>query len=208
MSLLKAQVRVAVTNDIGADLDDQLEQARREVQQQEGAKAAFATAQKAVEQLLTHLKKDVEDGKYSVEQGADISRWIQRAMAVCDGLGAQATQILIAKNGALAQNERLVSMIKKRLDGEVEKLRELELLARAQRAAGLEPVQESDPTAPPAPKSIKQQRLEEEARERAAAAGAASPPVVPSSTDAPPPAPAKGANGKARGKGSRGAAHA
>jgi hypothetical protein len=201
VSLLKAQVRVAVTNDIGADLDDQLEQARREAQQQEGAKAAYATAQKAVEQLLTHLKKDIEDGKYGPEQGVDISRWIQRAMAVCDGLGAQATQILIAKNGALAQNERLVSIVKKRLDGEVEKLRELELLARAQRAAGLEPAQESDPTAPSAPKSIKQIRLEEAAREAEAAAQAAEPAPTP-------PASANGkVNGK-RGKGSRHAANA
>lgn len=213
MSLLKAQVRVAVTNDIGADLDDQLEHAQREVHQQEGAKAAFATAKSAIEQLLNHLKKDIEDGKYSLEQGSEISKWIQRASAICESLGVSATNTLIAKSGAYEQNKRLVDLIRKRMDSETAKLRELELLARAQQHAGVGPAGEMDPTAPPAPKSIKQLRLEEAAREAAAAAqGTLEPPVLPVEPDEPPPAPVASekhgkANGK-RGKGSRGAAHA
>lgn len=196
MSVLKQQIRVAVTNDIGADLDDQLEQARREVLHQEGAKAAYATAQKLVEQLLPHLQKDIDAGKYSLEQGAEISKWIQRAMGVCESLGLQATHLIIAKNGAVAQNERLVQLVKKRLDAEQAQLAEIAKTVQS----------EGDPTAPPAPKSIKQIRLEEAAREKAAAeAQSGAPPVEPAPQ---PPAATKSANGKARGKGSRGAAHA
>lgn len=206
MSLLKAQVRVSVTHDIGADLDDQLEQARREVFQQEGAKAAYATAQKLIEQLLPHLQKDIEAGKYSLEQGAEIAKWIQRATGVCESLGVQATHLVIAKSGAVAQNERLIQLVKKRLDTE-----QLQL-AEAAKALQVE----VDPTAPSAPKSIKQIRLEEAAREaeQAAKNGAqdkeaqsASPPP-PALEPEPAPSLQKSSNGKMRGKGGRGVANA
>lgn len=209
MSLLKAQIRTLLTNEIGADLEDQLENSRREVQQQEGAKAAFSTAREAVGQLLGVLQKDLSDGKYTLEQGQEISKWVQRAMAVCESLELKATHQLLIKNGAVAQSERLVALVRKRFDGEKTKYEELARLALPSDEGA---PAEADPTAPAAPKSIKQLRLEEAAREAAAAQGTLEPPVLPVEPDAPPPAPVASekhgkANGK-RGKGSRGAAHA
>lgn len=195
MSLLKAQVRVAVTNDIGADLDDQLEHARRDVQQQEGAKAAYSTAHKLIEQLLPHLQKDIESGKYDLQQGAEIAKWIQRAMGVCESMSVQASHLLLSKNGAVAQNERLVALVKKRLEIEQAKVTEL-----AKQPALVDQDEVDLTAAPTAPKSIKQIRLEEAAREAAAAQAEAK-------VDEPPPPPTVKSNGK-RGKGSRSAAHA
>ena len=207
MSLLKAQIRTLLTNEIGADLDDQLEHAKREVQETTGAKAAYATAQECIKQLLPHLKKDIDDGKYTLEQGNEISKWIQRASGVCESLGVQATHTLLAKNGAVAQNERLVALVRKRFEGEKAKYEDLAKKVLPPETGG--PV-EADPTAPAAPKSIKQLRLEEAARE--AAQGSLEPPVLHVEPDEPLPAPMPPdkygkANGK-RGKGSRGAAHA
>lgn len=210
MSLLKAQIRTLLTNEIGADLDDQLEQAKREVHETTGAKAAYATAQECIKQLLPHLKKDIDDGKYSLEQGNEISKWIQRASGVVESLGLQSTHTLLAKHGAVAQNERLVAIVRKRFEGEKSKYEEL-----AKKVLPPETSEhvEADPTAPAAPKSIKQLRLEEAAREAAAGAqGTLEPPVLPVEPEEPPLVPAVPekhgkANGK-RGKGSRGAAHA
>lgn len=167
MSVLKQQIRVAVTNDIGADLDDQLEAAKVEVQQQEGAKAAYATAEKLIGQLLPHLQQDLNDGKLSLETATVVSKWLQRAMGVCTTLHAQATNAVIAKSGAAVQTERLVGLVKKRFDAERAKLIELEKAASEQASAA----DEGEARGRPAPMSIKERRLAE-----AAAAEAQEPP--------------------------------
>jgi hypothetical protein len=167
-SVLKQQIRVAVTNDIGADLDDQLEAAKAEVQQQEGAKAAYSTAEKLIEQLLPHLQKDLNDGRISLETASESSKWIQRAMGVCSSLHVQATHLVIAKQGAVSQTEKLLGIVKKRFDSERAKLVELEKL-------GVSGQDDIASAAPSAPKSIKQLRMEEAAAEAAAAEAAAAP---------------------------------
>lgn len=160
MSLLKAQIRVAVTNDIGSDLDDQLEQARREVQQQEGAKVAYATAQKHVEQLLVHMQREIEDGKLDLESGALVSKWVQKAAGVCDSLGVQAQQLWLVRTGAVSQNERLLGLLKKRMDTEKARLQELLQVAQSDKVQSI-PV--ADPTVGSAPPSLKQLRQAEAA---------------------------------------------
>jgi len=167
VSVLKQQIRVAVTNDIGADLDDQLEAAKVEVQQQEGAKAAYATAEKLIGQLLPHLQQDLNDGKIPMETASVVSKWVQRAMGVCTTLHAQATNAVIAKSGAVLQTEKLVGLVKKRFDAERAKLIELEKEASEQPV--LDAASEGRPEGRRAPVSIKEQRLREAMSEDAQA---------------------------------------
>ncbi len=165
MSTTKAELRLMILHDLGADAEDQLEAARTELHRREGAQSAFVASARAVEQLMVPVQAEVSSGALTLEQGKLILGWLQRAYGVCESMHATARQHVAAQGGAVAQAEKFVGMVKKKWQTSQEEVPSTAapVLSAPERVA---------------PRSIKEIRLAE------ARAAAAPVPVVPEAVPA------------------------
>jgi len=110
VSELKAEIKMATAHHIGAKLDDQLEAAGAEVHRYEGAKEALKQAAKALESLMSHVDKDLDEGKYEelvtagpLKIAETVKLYVQRSMAAVQNLAISAeTNGFVARGKAQA----------------------------------------------------------------------------------------------------------
>lgn len=155
MSVLKSEMKQAITHDIGVRVEDAMEVAKRELAVLEGRQAAFADGAKAVEALLGHVDKDVEAGTYDLLVADHVKRYIQRGAQALINLAQQAANYRIAQTGVVRGFDTTVKLLKGIIEEE-ERKKQAALTAeadsKAQRPVGEHPGL-----------SVKERRLAEEA---------------------------------------------
>jgi len=162
MSILKSELKQLVTHEIGVRVDDALEAAKRDLSVIEGRQAAFADGAKAVEDLLTAVTKDVDDGKFELETAEHVKRYVMRSAEALKNLSHQAMNLRIAQTGKVQGFDHTVKLLANMIEDEKKKLAQ-QVAAAA--AAGESLPKEEFAERPAAPRlmSIKEQRLAEEA---------------------------------------------
>ena len=105
-SKLKHEVKALTYHEIGMRLDDQLDAAKSEQSGFEGAKQAFQVATKRVEDLTSHIDKEVKDGTLDLEQSTLAKRWVLRAVNIVSNLAIQSeVQLYQAQGKVMALNQ-------------------------------------------------------------------------------------------------------
>lgn len=113
MSVAKAELKIAITNDIGATIEDSFEAAKKELYRHEGAVNAYAQAAKSCEALAEHVKKDIDEGVYDLQTGEHVNRYVARAAALQRNLHRQAENLCVAAAGKIAGFESVMEMLRK-----------------------------------------------------------------------------------------------
>jgi hypothetical protein len=172
MSVLKSELKMLVTNEVGVRVDDALESAKREISTIEGRQAAFLEGAKAVEALASSVDRDVEDGQYGLEEAARIKRYITRAGLALSNLSQQASNFRTMQLGKIAGLDMAIQMLKGIMDSEKAKIEQVQAKAQALAQSAL-PSQGATTTPSglverEAPRSLKEIRLAEEAAADAA----------------------------------------
>lgn len=118
MNLEKADIKIAVSCDLGARVEDSMESAKAEVLRQEGSTSALLQAAKACEVLGTHVDKDVDEGKFDLECATHVKRYLERATNALRNLSAHAEQGRVLALGKVNALETTVKIIAKYRDEE------------------------------------------------------------------------------------------
>jgi len=118
MNKLKSEVKALTYHEVGAKLDDQLESAEREQFSMEGAKIALTEAKNLVEQLLSHVDKDVQEGVLDVAQATLAKRWVMRSMQVVQNLALRAEVQNYQSQGKVLALRQTVKVAKSLYDAE------------------------------------------------------------------------------------------
>lgn len=113
MNLDKADVKIDVATEIGARIEDVLEGARKDVLRQEGATSAFYQASKACEDVASHVDKDMDEGKFSLEVSAHIKRYVDRCANATRNLAKQSEALHLIAMGKSTSFEMSVKLVEK-----------------------------------------------------------------------------------------------
>jgi len=169
MNLDKSELKIGVAHELGCRLDDTLESVQKDVLRFEGATQAFLQAAQAVEALLTHVDKDIAEGKFGLEVAGDIKKYLVRASQVSANLAKQAENNRLIHSGRVQAMEMSVKIVKKFQEDEATKVanfkKALSEGAIVEEASGLGPAL-GGPRPVPGIRpgmSIKERRLAEEA---------------------------------------------
>lgn len=166
MSVLKSELKMMVTHEVGVRVDDSLEVAKKDLAMLEGRQTGFADGAKAVETLLVHVDKDVNEEKLDVDTATKVKLYVTRAVHALNNLAQQTANQRIAQTGKVQGLEQTVTLLKNMVEQERAKA---EALKESETAPPPANPRERAEGARPAP-SLKEQRLAEEAAELKAAA--------------------------------------
>jgi hypothetical protein len=116
MSLEKTELTAHIANEIGADIEDLLEQADKAMQASEGVSVGLARASKGVNGILGHVDKALDEGELDLEQSTLVKRWLSRCSGSIEGLKAQAEVERLQARGYRAGVARAMETARKRRD--------------------------------------------------------------------------------------------
>lgn len=165
MSVLKSELKMLVTHEVGVRVDDSLEVAKKDLAMLEGRQTGFADGAKAVETLLTHVDKDVTEEKLDVDTATKVKLYVTRAVHALNNLAQQVSNQRIAQTGKVQGLEQTVALLKNMVDAERAKTEALQTAEAT--AAPTNPRERAEGARPAA--SIKELRLAEEVAEKKAA---------------------------------------
>lgn len=176
MGIEKAQLKRDTAQEIGAMLDDVLEDARIAHSKHCGAVDALNAAAKGVEHLLAEVDKQVTAGVLDLEQSKLAKDWLVRAVHGVQNMATKARGDMNAARGKVEFGEKAVAAVKKVYDRENAQvaIRDgggadvVDLAEHRERVPGSHPGG-----------TIKQRRLAEEVAER----GVQAPPEAPEPTE-------------------------
>jgi len=122
----KSEVKKAIFHSAGCEADDWLEGAHKNANAFEGAKQALRKAAKDVQGIVQFVQKDLDDGKFSGMEPADIAKYailqVTRAVDSLQTTSLHYTNRQIAVQGEVAAYERLVNHFQKLHDEEDRKI--------------------------------------------------------------------------------------
>lgn len=122
----KAEVKKSILHSAGCEADDWLEGAHRNANAFEGAKQALRKAAKDVQGIVQFVQKDLDDGKFSGMEPADIAKYailqVTRSVDSLQTTAAHYTNRQIAVQGEVAAYEKLVNHFQKLHDEEDRKI--------------------------------------------------------------------------------------
>lgn len=142
MTIEKAQLTAHVANEIGADIEDLLEQADRTMQSSEGVTVGLARASKGVQGILEHVDQALDNGELDLDQSTLVKRWVSRALGSIEGLKAQAEVERLQARGYRVGVARAMETARKRRDmatAKVEAAKAYEAGDPGPRPAGVRP---------------------------------------------------------------------
>lgn len=124
MNLQKVEAKLNAANELGCRLDDNLDQATKDLYKAEGAVAALKSAVLVLENLMKVVDKDLDQGNndYSLQQMKDIKRYIDRARQQMINLTTTAENSRTAQAGKVQGFEQAVAIAKKFKDEEMSKV--------------------------------------------------------------------------------------
>lgn len=147
MSVLKSEVKIATTQEIGVRMDDLLDEAQGEVHRAMGGQSALMEAVKQVQLLHGHVDKDIDESKYDLDVGSKIKLYVTRAVTILESMSQQLSNVQFTKRGKVEALQRVVHQIKSIQDAEKTKLESLQTvppenqLANKERVIGQHPGQ-------------------------------------------------------------------
>lgn len=153
----KAELKMAVSHDLGSQVDDFLEAARRDLERCVGGQTALLEAAKLVQTLHGVADKEIEEGTLDLDQAKKIKLYVTRAVIGVESLAQRFANMQITTAGRMQGLEAAVGAIKKYHTG-----------ATHERDTVLAAAQQSPDEQRPGNLSIKQQRLAEETNAGAA----------------------------------------
>lgn len=129
--LIKAQVKLGTCNEIGSELDDRREDARRMEQQYCGAMSALMECAKKILELNAHVERErngtghneVRPDMTLDEVCALLKRWIQRASGVAESLADNAKINQIQQAGQAKAFESAIKHVKRIYDTEAARIK-------------------------------------------------------------------------------------
>jgi hypothetical protein len=183
MSIEKSEIKVVAAHEIGCRLDDALEASTKDLYRLEGAVTAFKQAAQAVEGLAKHIDKEMDEGKFDLEQAKIIKRYVERAHQMMTNLGIQSDANRVAQTGKVSGMQQAVQLAKQFRDAEESKAQTLRV-AYEKLQSGEDPGRRSMGLHPGM--TIKEQRLAEQVSQ-----APAQEPVSQAPEAAPEPAPKK-----------------
>ena len=195
MAIDKTRLRRDIIHDFGAQFEDMLEQARKEIARNEGAKIALKTAKAKVEELCAHVERDLEEGVLeNLISGDDagvlplasyIKRKVMQAGGVIENLNGIVAVNAMRAEGELTAYKAVFAAVKKSYDAAVAKEEFLAKVASGELDESMttrpEGVHPSDvplsPAADIAQRREQARKEKEEAAESASAESASETPV-------------------------------
>lgn len=139
----KAEVKILTAHDIGADIEDMMEQAQKAEHMHEGAKIALGDAAKKVNVLAEHLKKSIEDGDIKLEEIDSpekieglVRKYIARAVNILENLQLMEQNAQIGSAGMVAGYKNAMKAPMKIMEGERKKMEALKEAIEEQQKTG------------------------------------------------------------------------
>jgi hypothetical protein len=115
---IKYEVKVLTYHELGVKLDDQLDSAKAELAQFEGAKMAFNVGKTKVEDLTAHVDKDIQENLMDLTQATLAKKWILMAIQA-EVQGYQAQGKVMALTRAVTDTKLLHDLEKVKLDAAI-----------------------------------------------------------------------------------------
>lgn len=143
MNLDKAQLKIAVANNLGADMEDRLEGEMKAAHELAGAAQALRqVAKKVPADLIAKLEADQEEGDKAIKDGLEahlvvqlIKQWLTRAGDYLGHMADVEQQKAVAQGGRAAGLQDAMKLVKKMKDEETQKLQTfMELSAKGEEA--------------------------------------------------------------------------
>jgi len=139
MSIDKAEVKILTANEIGASLEDMLEEAQKNEHMYAGAKEALGHAYKNIGQLTEVLKNEIEEGTIKLGELREpeqieglVRKFIARAMNVVESMQLHAQSSQIGAAGMVAAFTKAMGVPKKVMDVERGKLEAIRAAIQAE----------------------------------------------------------------------------
>jgi uncharacterized phage infection (PIP) family protein YhgE len=139
----KAEVKILTAHDIGADIEDMMEQAQKAEHMHEGGKLALGDAAKKVNVLAEHLRKSIEDGDIKLEEIDSpekieglVRKYIARAVNILENLQLMAQNSQIGSAGMVAGYKNAMKAPMKIMEGERKKMEALKEAIEEQQKTG------------------------------------------------------------------------
>ena len=139
MSIDKAQLKILITNNLGATIEDRLEGERKAMHELTGAAVALKqAAQKVPRDLIAKLEREQEEGTNVIKDGLEghkvvglIKLWLTKASDYLGHLADVEQQKAIVQGGRAAGLEEAMGIVKKERDDTAQRLAELAAAADA-----------------------------------------------------------------------------
>jgi hypothetical protein len=142
----KAEIKIFTANEIGADLEDMMEQAQKAEHMHEGAKIALADAYKKVNALADYLHKTIEDGELNLAEidtpekiEGLVRRYIGRCAGVIENLGLMAQNAQLGAAGMVAAYKNAMKAPMKVMEAERKKIDAVKSVLDQATASGGDP---------------------------------------------------------------------
>jgi len=142
-TLEKAEIKILTAGDIGADIEDMMEQAQKAEHMHEGAKLALGDASRKVNALAEHLKKSIEDGDLKLGEidspekiDGLVRKYIVRAVNILENLQLMAQNSQIGSAGMVAGYKSAMRAPMKVMEGERKKMEALKEAIEEQQRTG------------------------------------------------------------------------
>ena len=161
MSIEKSEIKVAAAHEIGCRLDDALEATTKDLYRLEGAVTALKQAVQIVESMGKVVDKDMDDGRFGLEEATHIKQYLHRATLMVTNLQTNAESNRVAQTGKIQAMETAVKIAKNFKDSEDSKAQTLRTALAQARANGTSEERRSVGAHPGL--TIKEQRLAEAA---------------------------------------------
>ena len=137
MSVEKSQLKMMITNSIGADIEDHVDGSRKTAHELNGAAQALKQAAKKVPaDLVAHVERalvsgEIEDGLDSKLVAQLVKKYLARVGDFLNHLGDVEQQKAVAQFGRVSGMEDAMKLIQKMRDSESAKLQRLTELAQS-----------------------------------------------------------------------------
>ena len=139
MSIDKAEVKILTANEIGASIEDMLEEAQKNEHMYAGAKTALGDAYKNIGALTDVFKNEVEEGTIKLEELREpeqieglVRKFVSRAMNVVETMRLQAQNAQIGSAGMVAAFTKAMGVPKRVMDVERGKMEAVKAAIEAQ----------------------------------------------------------------------------
>lgn len=137
----KAELKVLITNELGADMEDAAEAWEKDQYRFEGGMKTSKQIYNAIKTLMEHADKDLEDGKFSdfpepLVAAQLVKSWLMRSMEAATGVGTQMEASKLHVQGRVAGVRAVMGMVQKKRDAELLKIEAVREAAKEAEKAG------------------------------------------------------------------------
>lgn len=139
----KAEIKILTANNIGADIEDMLEQAKKAEHMHEGGKIALADAAKKVNALTELFVRSVKEGEIDLSKNMEpeqieglVKRWINRCVGLLENLMLVSQNAQLSSAGMVAAYKNAMKAPMKVMEAERKKMEAVKAAIEEQQKTG------------------------------------------------------------------------